>query len=94
MKDDKRTLSDIFLREKPVLIMVQLLKKEDKYASILAKEVDCTYSHTVRILQELHKKKLVTFERKGRLKLVYLTKTGKDIANHFRELLKSFDKAK
>jgi len=94
MKHDKKTLSGIFLRVKPVLIMVQLLKSESKYASVLAKEVDCTYSHTVRILQELKKKELVDFEKKGRLKLVNLTKLGKEISTYFRDLIKSFEKVK
>ncbi|MBR9677926.1 MAG: hypothetical protein GOU97_01335 [Nanoarchaeota archaeon] len=94
MENDQKTLKDIFLRVKPVLIMVQLLKNNDKYASVLAKEVDCTYSHTVRILQELKKKSLVEFEKKGRLKLVSLTKPGKEIATYFRDLIKSFEKVK
>jgi len=51
-----------------------------RYGSILAKEVDCTYSHAVKILQILEELKLVEFEKKGRIKLIKLTKKGRDVA--------------
>jgi DNA-binding MarR family transcriptional regulator len=51
-----------------------------RYGSVLAKEVDCTYSHAVKILQTLEALKLVEFEKKGRIKLIKLTKKGKEIA--------------
>ena len=62
--------------------MLTALKKISKvrYGSLLAKEVDCTYSHAVKILQTLEKLGLVTFEKKGRIKLIKLTKKGQDIA--------------
>lgn len=89
-KKDK--LSFFFLRDKPSKIILQLLQENTKrYASILAKEVDCTYSHTVRILQEFQKKGLVTFQKKGRQKLVTLTKKGREIAENLRILVKSLD---
>jgi DNA-binding MarR family transcriptional regulator len=62
------------------------------YASVLAKQVDCTYSHTVRVIQELKKLKLVNFEEKGRIKLISLTKRGKEIAETFERLVKLFER--
>lgn len=64
--------------------MLVALKKVSKvrYGSILAKEVDCTYSHAVKILQILQELGLVVFEKKGRIKLIRLTKKGTDIAEH------------
>jgi len=47
----------------------------------LAKEVDCTYSHAVKILQTLKALKLVEFEKKGRIKLIKLTKKGNEVAD-------------
>ena len=45
---------DIFFRRKPALMLVSLKKNTRmRYGSILAKEVDCTYSHAVKILQTL-----------------------------------------
>ncbi len=50
------------------------------YASVLAKQVDCTYSHVVKILQEMQKSGLVEFKKEGRLKILELTNKGRNIA--------------
>ena len=72
---------DIFFRRKPALMLVALKKmSKARYGSILAKEVDCTYSHAVKILQTLEELKLVDFEKKGRIKLIKLTKKGEEVA--------------
>lgn len=87
----KKELEIMFLHDKPSRIITRL-KGPKKYASILAKEVDCTYSHAVRILQDMKKLGLVEFERKGRIKLVGLTKTGEEIAHSMEGIYISFDK--
>jgi len=82
---------DVFFRRKPALMLVALKKlTRARYGSILAKEVDCTYSHAVKILQTLERLKLVNFEKKGRMKLIKLTKKGTDVAeniDNIRELI-------
>jgi predicted transcriptional regulator len=73
---------DIFFRRKPALMLVSLKKNNRmRYGSILAKEVDCTYSHAVKILQTLKDLKLVSFEKKGRIKVIQLTKKGREVAD-------------
>ena len=73
---------DIFFRRKPALMLVSLKKNSRmRYGSILAKEIDCTYSHAVKILQTLEELKLVEFDKKGRIKLIKLTKKGKEVAD-------------
>jgi predicted transcriptional regulator len=57
-----------------------------RYGSILAKEVDCTYSHAVKILQTLEDLRLVVFEKKGRIKIIKLTKKGKEVADAIDEI--------
>ena len=83
---------DIFFRRKPALMLVSLKRNSRmRYGSILAKEVDCTYSHAVKILQTLEDLKLVEFTKKGRIKLIKLTKRGKDVADaieNIQELIK------
>ena len=92
MKEKK--LQYLFLRKKPAEMLVQMLKNDRmKYASVIAKEVDCTYSHTVRILQELEKKGVVEFQKKGRLKIITLTKFGLEVAGTLDHLMKIFDRA-
>lgn len=74
---------DIFFRRKPALMLVALRKlSKARYGSILAKEVDCTYSHAVKILQTLEQLNLVSFEKKGRIKLIKLTKKGQEVAEN------------
>ena len=79
----------IFLREKPIELLLCLTRgATEKYPSMLAKESKCTYSHTVHLLQRMEKAGLVKFEKKGRLKLVSLTKNGQEIAENFENLAK------
>lgn len=73
----------VFFREKPAMMLVGLKNsKQGVYASSLAKSIDCTYSHVVKILQEMQKAGLINFEKQGRLKLLTLTKSGTDVADH------------
>jgi len=79
----KKDIFEVFFRRKPAMILVALKKNlRNRYGSILAKEVDCTYSHTVKILQEMEKSGLVDFEKQGRIKVIKLTDTGNKIADH------------
>ena len=89
MEKKKKDNFDIFFRRKPALMLVALKKNSRlRYGSILAKEVDCTYSHAVKILQTLEVLKLVEFEKKGRIKLIRLTKKGKDVADAIENIQK------
>lgn len=76
-----KEIFNVFFREKPAMMLVTLKNsKNEIYASSLAKVIDCTYSHVVKILQEMEKAGLVNFEKDGRLKLLTLTKKGEQIA--------------
>lgn len=78
-----RKIFNVFFREKPAMVLVTLKNSKTQiYASSLAKVIDCTYSHVVKILQEMEKEKLVNFEKDGRLKLLTLTKKGEEVADH------------
>jgi DNA-binding MarR family transcriptional regulator len=78
---------DIFFRRKPAMMLVALKKMaRARYGSLLAKEVDCTYSHAVKILQSLEQLGLVVFEKKGRIKLIKLTKKGTEIADNIENI--------
>jgi DNA-binding MarR family transcriptional regulator len=80
---------DIFFRRKPALMLVALKRMaRARYGSLLAKEVDCTYSHAVKILQSLERLDLVAFEKKGRIKLIKLTKKGQEIADNIENIKK------
>ena len=79
----KKDIFEVFFRRKPAMILVALKKNlRNRYGSVLAKEVDCTYSHTVKILQEMEKSGLVGFEKQGRIKIIELTDVGNKVADH------------
>lgn len=79
----KKEIFNVFFREKPVMMLLGLLNsKGPVYASSLAKSVDCTYSHVVKILQQMERHGIVNFQKQGRLKLLALTKKGNEMASH------------
>jgi predicted transcriptional regulator len=89
MEQEIKDNFDIFFRRKPALMLVSLKKNTRmRYGSILAKEVDCTYSHAVKILQTLEELKLVDFEKRGRIKVIKLTKKGIEVAEAIENIQK------
>jgi len=94
MANANKEIFNVFFREKPAMMLIELDRarkenvkgeikgeKSEVYASSIAKTVDCTYSHVVKILQEMEKAGLVNFEKRGRLKLLTLTKMGQEVAD-------------
>jgi Mn-dependent DtxR family transcriptional regulator len=83
---DEKIFNTIF-REKPALMLVELRNaKGEIYASSLAKKIDCTYSHVVKILQDMQNSGIVNFEKQGRLKLLTLTKKGNEVAEFITKI--------
>ncbi len=79
-------LTKLFLRLKPVKIMISL-KRGPKYATQISKDVDCTYSHVVKLLDEFSSLGLVDFKKQGRIKIIELTEDGKDLAHSIEGVL-------
>lgn len=78
-----KAIFGVFFREKPAMMLINLRNaKGEVYASNLAKQIDCTYSHVVKILQQMEKSGLVNFNKQGRLKLLSLTKKGMEVADN------------
>ena len=89
----KTMLEDMFLRKKPVkLLMAMKIGGPVKYISMLSKETDCTYSHTVKLLEQLRQLGLVTFDKMGRVKYIKLTQDGEELAGYFENVLRKFSK--
>jgi len=90
-RKQKDVLQDLFLREKPARILLGLREsKNPVYATLLSKDADCTYSHTIKILNAFKKMGIVDFEKKGRIKTVTLTNDGSDIAGNLEAMAKKF----
>ncbi|MEK6934945.1 MAG: winged helix DNA-binding protein [Nanoarchaeota archaeon] len=82
-----KDIFEVFFRRKPAMILVALRRGgKNRYGSVLAKEVDCTYSHAVKILQEMEKSKLVSFEKQGRIKTIKLTDNGNKVAENIEKI--------
>ncbi len=87
MKKTEKEIFEVFFRSKPAMMLVALRNgNRSRYGSILAKEVDCTYSHAVKILQEMETAKLVEFQKNGRIKTIKLTDTGHRVAEHIERI--------
>ncbi|MBI2583492.1 MAG: winged helix DNA-binding protein [Candidatus Aenigmarchaeota archaeon] len=90
----KTELEELFLRNKPVRLIMALKLGRAKYISTLSKETDCTYSHTVKLLDEFREMGLVNFEKEGRVKYITLTNDGRELANNFEVILRKFSRMK
>ncbi|MBS3055390.1 MAG: hypothetical protein J4452_02785 [Candidatus Aenigmarchaeota archaeon] len=89
----EKNISKLFLRMKPVKLLTAL-KSGPKYATILSKEVDCTYSHTVKVLDQFKIYGLVDFEKKGRIKIIKLTEDGQELAHSIEGSMMKLSKLK
>ena len=89
IKMQKQDIINVFFREKPAHMLVEMRRtsKNEIYASNLAKAVDCTYSHVVKILSQMQKAGLVNFDKQGRLKLLSLTKKGEEVASYIDKMM-------
>lgn len=84
----KKIFNTLF-REKPALMLLHMLNNEsDVYASSLAKSVDCTYSHVVKVLQFFEKYNLISFTKMDRRKIIKLTAKGKRVATAIEQIRK------
>ena len=83
-----KAIFDVFFRVKPIMILLSLKNSNvEMYASTLSKKIDCTYSHVVKLLQQMEKADLVRFEKHGRLKILTLTKDGLEFASHVEQII-------
>jgi predicted transcriptional regulator len=88
--DERHQFDNLFMHAKPVKMLVSLKSESVKYATQVSKSVDCTYSHTVKVLDAFRQLGLVEFEKKGRIKIVKLTDSGHDIAHDFEGIRRKF----
>ena len=87
-------LEKLFLHDKPAKLLIKIKEgRGEKYASVLARETGCTYSHCIRVLQDMEEKGLVTFDKSGRIKKVFLTKFGEDVAFALENLIRTLERS-
>lgn len=84
-------LEEFFLNEKPARILVSLRQQTtDNYATSISRQVDSTYSHTVKVLHRMEDFNLIEYEQKGRKREITLTQKGERIAEILDGLLDEF----
>lgn len=84
-------MSSIFLNEKPVMTLVTIRKSNKEiYGSIISREIDTTYAHTVKIVAQLEEEGLVESQKQGRKKILTLTDKGKKYSDLFIDMLEMF----
>ena len=89
----KNEMEELFLRRKPVRLLLNIkVGGNPKYVSVLAKDTDCTYSHTVKLLDIFKSMGIVEFEKQGRIKYVKLTPDGAALSGDFESVLRKFAK--
>jgi DNA-binding MarR family transcriptional regulator len=86
-------LTSVFFKEKPARALAALAKKDKSwYASMLAKEIDCTYPHLVNTLAVFVDAGLITTEEQGRINVIKLTDVGEDLAHDIGGLLRRLER--
>lgn len=92
-KDEKKSIiENLFLHSKPVKMLLSLKSATPKYTTQVSKAVDCTYSHTVKVLEFFKRLGLVVFEKKGRIKRIKLTPEGEELAIGFEGITRRFSR--
>ena len=86
-------LTSVFFKEKPARALAALSKKDKSwYASMLAKEINCTYPHLVNTLAVFEEAGLITTESRGRINVIKLTDSGEDLAHDMEGLLRRLER--
>lgn len=86
--------ADDFLNEKPAMALVTVKNaNESVIVSEVAKNIDTTYAHTVKIITKLEDNGLVKSEKKGREKHLYTTDKGTEYAELFEKLFELINPA-
>jgi DNA-binding MarR family transcriptional regulator len=86
-------LTNVFLKEKPARALAALAKKDREwYASMLSKEINCTYPHLINTLAAFEAAGLVKMEEQGRINVIRLTEAGEDLAHDLEGLLRRLER--
>ncbi|MBM3309446.1 MAG: winged helix DNA-binding protein [Candidatus Altiarchaeales archaeon] len=85
-------ITGLVLHEKPAGVLLSLKGSKGKYASVLAKETNCTYTHILKVLNQLQEFGVVSFKKQGRTKIVELTEKGMDIAHELEGLVRQLER--
>ena len=94
MVEEKKDAVSLFLRSKPTKLLLALASgdKRAKYVSTLSREINCTYSHTIRLLELFKNLGLVKFIKVSRVKYIELTEEGKELVHELEGVVRKLSK--
>lgn len=81
-------LGDLFFNEKPVKALLRVDSSDEAYATQISREISCTYSHAVKMLNNFEEVGLVGRDDQGRKVVYHLTERGQEIVDKLRPLAK------
>ena len=76
----KDSLGTLFFKEKQVRLLTALMAEREWHIADLAKETNVTYIHTSNFINKCESVGLIASEKHGRIKRIFLTEKGLDIA--------------
>jgi DNA-binding MarR family transcriptional regulator len=76
-----------FLREKPAIALLAIRDLDLAYASKVAKKIDSTVPHTLKILAEMEAQGLISSKPEGRIRRLDLTHRGEKAARALSNLM-------
>jgi predicted transcriptional regulator len=79
---------ELFFREKPVKYILAVKSAGKCYVSEIAKKIDCTFAHALKLTEEFEKLKIVETEKEGKKRVVRLTEEGEELASAFEIAVK------
>ena len=82
----KNSLGTLFFKEKQVRIISALLADKEWHISDLAKETNVTYIHTSNFINRCESMGIMGSEKHGRIKRVFLTDKGREIAKELSSI--------
>ncbi|MEM5881868.1 MAG: hypothetical protein QXS69_00155 [Candidatus Aenigmatarchaeota archaeon] len=86
----KKDLLNFLFKEKPLKVLLVLSDGLPKNITQIYKKVRTTYSHTLNILSVMYDLNIIEFEKRGRDKVVRLTKKGEKIVEVLKSILSDF----
>jgi len=79
-------LSGLLLNGKPCRLLVEVGERSEPFGKEISKEIDSTYSHTLRIVDRFEELGLISRERPGRKMVLSLTEDGEEVADALENL--------
>jgi DNA-binding MarR family transcriptional regulator len=77
------------IRGKPFNLLIAIKQSNQPYALRIAKQIDCTHSHTLKLLGKFEAEGYITRQESGRIRVINLTEKGERLATRFIELSRS-----